>query len=161
MQMVTWGILGMILIGVAGTFAVSLTASRPSNLGVNNGRLAALPPSPNCVATQTEQGEQWMAPLTFDDEESEVMQRLQQIIASMRGATIVNCTDDYLYAEFRSRVFRFVDDVEFFVEADTKRIHFRSASRVGYSDLGVNRERMEEIRRLLETEVTAARPQSQ
>ena len=65
----------------------------------------------------------------------------------MPEATIIEEQDDYLYAEFRSRIFRFVDDVEFAVDNENNEVHFRSASRVGHSDLGVNRARMERIQR--------------
>jgi uncharacterized protein (DUF1499 family) len=65
----------------------------------------------------------------------------------MTRMKIVEEKDDYLHAEARSLIFRFVDDVEFYLPAPEKVIHVRSASRVGYSDMGVNRKRVEEIRR--------------
>lgn len=150
MQFAAWGILGIALFAFVGTFVLSLTASRPKTLGAQEGMLSALPSTPNCVSTQTEQGSQWMAPLTFDADITVAMQRIRDVVESMPGATIVEADDQYLYAEFRSPLFRFVDDVEFLIEPETKRIHFRSASRVGYSDLGVNRERMEQFRRRFE-----------
>jgi uncharacterized protein (DUF1499 family) len=71
---------------------------------------------------------------------------MRGIILSMPRAKIVSSSEDYIHAEFRSKLFRFVDDVEFYFDAPRKLIDFRSASRVGHSDLGVNRKRMEEIR---------------
>ena len=65
----------------------------------------------------------------------------------MPRTKIVTVDDNYLYAEFRSALFRFVDDVEFLIDPKERAIHFRSASRVGYSDLGVNRHRMEQIQK--------------
>lgn len=76
------------------------------------------------------------------------MERLKSIVAGMPRAKVVSSTDRYLHAEFTSALFRFVDDVEFLIDPDAKQIHFRSASRVGYSDLGANRRRMEAIERL-------------
>ena len=75
------------------------------------------------------------------------MQRIKELVEEMPRTKIVTVEDNYLHAEFRSSVFRFVDDVEFLVDPKERAIHFRSASRVGYSDLGVNRRRMEQIQK--------------
>lgn len=132
---------------VAGLFALSLSAVRPAHLGVRNGRLASCPDSPNCVSTQASDQPHWIKPLTLQGDPDGAMERLVAILQSMPSAHIVTRDDHYLHAEFRSRFFRFVDDVEFLIEPETGMVHFRSAARVGYSDLGVNRKRMEEIRR--------------
>ncbi len=71
--------------------------------------------------------------------------RLVDIVGAMPRTTIVAEREDYLHVEFRSRLFRFVDDVEFYLEDERGLIQFRSASRLGYSDMGVNRRRMEKI----------------
>jgi len=133
--------------GAIGLFLLSLTAEKPSNLGVREGRLAACPSSPNCVSTQGEDREHWIAPLSVPSNAVPAVELLVEIVREMPGATIVEQTGDYLRVEFRSRIFRFCDDVEFYLEPQSNRVHFRSASRVGHSDLGVNRERMELIRR--------------
>ena len=78
------------------------------------------------------------------------MKRLEAVLASQPRTTIVTRTENYLHAEARSRLFRFVDDVEFYVDSRDGVIQFRSASRVGHSDFGVNRARMQEIRRAFE-----------
>jgi uncharacterized protein (DUF1499 family) len=74
------------------------------------------------------------------------MARLATIVRSLPRTTVVTETDAYLYVEFTSALFRFVDDVEFFADGNAKLIHVRSASRLGKSDLGVNRKRIEAIR---------------
>jgi uncharacterized protein (DUF1499 family) len=125
---------------------MSLFAKTPTHLGVRNGRLAPCPASPNCVSTQAETQQHWIAPLTPEEGEESPVARIAEIIAGMPGATVVEQKDDYLRAEFRSLIFRFCDDVEFYHDKSGGQIHFRSASRVGHSDLGVNRKRMEEIR---------------
>lgn len=140
----------VIVTSVGGLALLSWTAVRPANPGVHNGRLADCPDAPNCVSTQAADHEHWIAPLTVPSESTPPIEMLAKIIRRMPRTTIIQQTDDYLYAEFRSQVFRFCDDVEFFVEPGTKRVHFRSASRVGRSDLGVNRERMELIRGLFD-----------
>ena len=78
------------------------------------------------------------------------MRRLEKLIGSMRGATIVLVTEHYLHAEFRSRIFGFVDDLELLWSEDENLCHIRSASRTGHYDFGKNEERVEHIRRQFE-----------
>jgi len=120
---------------------------KPDNLGVVNGRLADCPPTPNCVCTQSSDPQHHMEPIHFAGSPEEAMERIKAVIAAMPRSKIVTVNERYMHVEFTSRLFRFVDDVEFLIEPDTKTIQFRSASRVGRSDLGVNRQRMEEIGR--------------
>lgn len=147
MLVVLLTLLMLLIAGVAGLFALSMTAAMPRNLGVHNSRLAECPKSPNCVCTQSEESSHWIAPLNFSCPASEVLPMLRSIVAKMSGASVSEQGEHYLRIEFRSSFFRFIDDLEFLVEPESSRVHFRSASRVGYSDLGVNRTRMEEIRR--------------
>ncbi len=88
-----------------------------------------------------------MEPIPFTGSSDEAMQRIKTLVAEMPRTKIVTVADNYLHVEFRSAFFRFVDDVEFLVDSETQIIHFRSASRVGDSDFGVNRDRMEQIRK--------------
>ena len=135
---------------VGGMALLSWTAVRPTNIGVRNGRLALCPDAPNGVSTQAEDHEHWIAPLTIPSDSAPPIELLAGIVRRLPRTSIVQQSDDYLYVEFRSRIFHFCDDVELFVEPETKRVHFRSASRVGRSDLGVNRDRMELIRGLFD-----------
>lgn len=128
---------------------LSILARVPQGLGVRDGRLAPCPSSPNCVSTQAETQQHWIAPLTPASGDENPIETVATIVAGMQRATIVEQSETYLRAEFRSRLFRFCDDVEFFYDRSAGQIHFRSASRVGHSDLGVNRRRMEEIRQRL------------
>lgn len=125
----------------------SLFSSPPASLGVVNGHLADCPPLPNCVCTQARDPAHQVEPLRFTDSPAEAMQRLKAILTDMPRTKIITSDDCYLRAECTSLVFRFVDDVEFLRDPATRTIHFRSASRVGKSDLGVNRRRMEAIRK--------------
>ena len=109
------------------------------------GRLRACPGTPNCVNSQ-ERGRSAIAPLVFDDEAASAFARLKRLVSALPRTRIVEESEDYLRAEVRSRVFGFVDDVELLVDASARRVHVRSASRVGYSDFGVNRARIEAIR---------------
>ena len=107
--------------------------------------LAPCPDSPNCVSTKSTESERAMPPLPYLKSGEESMERLLEIIRQMRRSTIVSASTAYLHVEFRSAFFRFVDDVEFVLDDSTRLIHFRSASRTGYYDFGVNRRRMQEI----------------
>ena len=118
-------------------------------LGVTQGKLSSCPDSPNCVSSQSDDPSQFIQPLSYTDSATEVKFRLQAVIQSMPRSRIVSNTNTYIHAEYTSLIFRFVDDVEFLFDEKKKLIHVRSASRVGYSDLGANRNRVEEIRKKL------------
>jgi len=107
--------------------------------------LAPCPDSPNCVSTQSKDSSHAMPPLPYLNSGKDSMDRLVSVVRQMKRATIVSATPSYLHVEFRSALFRFVDDVEFLMEDSARLIHFRSASRTGYYDFGVNRKRMKEI----------------
>ncbi|MBU7582807.1 MAG: DUF1499 domain-containing protein [Nostoc sp. TH1S01] len=119
---------------------------RPNNLGVSNGKLAACPNSPNCVSSQSTDAIHQIAPLTFNTSPEQAIANLKSVIQSLPRTTIITETQDYIYAEFKSALMGFVDDVEFYLDRDANLIHVRSASRLGQSDLGVNRKRIETIR---------------
>ena len=122
-------------------------SKRPTNLGVKDGRLAACPASPNCVCTQSDDAEHHIDAIHFAGSKAEALAKLKRAIATLPCAAIVTESADYLHVECTSLIFRFVDDVEFWIDEPNQTIHFRSASRVGRSDFGVNRKRMEVIRR--------------
>jgi uncharacterized protein (DUF1499 family) len=94
-----------------------------------------------------------IAPYRFRKSSPEAKEALKEAIATLPRAKLVEEEEAYLHYEFTSRLLRFVDDVEFVFDDESKTIHFRSASRIGYGDYGVNRDRMEEIRRLVETKL--------
>jgi len=113
----------------------------------------ALPPcpnKPNCVSTQAT-GAHAIEPIRYQTTHEDAMRRLLDVLRAMPRTTIVQSAPGSVRAEFRTRLFRFVDDAQFVFDDQAKTIHFRSASRVGRSDFGVNRRRMEELRRAFET----------
>jgi uncharacterized protein (DUF1499 family) len=129
--------------------AVCITACsgvRPVNLGVHDGKLAPCPPSPNCVSSQSTDREHFIAPLSYATSTPEALSALKKVVLGMKRAKIVEERDSYLHAEFTSLFWRFVDDVEFYLDDHTKTIQFRSASRLGKFDFGVNRKRMDELK---------------
>lgn len=129
-----------------GFLVVGCAKSRPTNPSDEKGRLAPCPDSPNCVSSRSTDKRHRIEPITFHGAPADAFARLKSVIQSMKRTHIVEETDDYLHAEFRSALFGFVDDVEFWLEEENSLIHVRSASRTGYWDLGVNRRRIEDIR---------------
>jgi uncharacterized protein (DUF1499 family) len=139
------------------TFLVSIIAfgCAGSVTGIQNGRLMPCPSSPNCVSSYETDASHQTEALRYTGTREKAISAVISILEAMPEASIIKSDVDYVHAEFRSRIFKFVDDVEFqFVEASPV-IHVRSASRVGYSDLGVNKKRMEQIRVLFQQKMEA------
>ena len=120
---------------------------RPTNLGAKDGRLAPCRSTPNCVSSQADpaDGEHYIAPLVFRGS----MDDLRKAVEGMERATVISVERNYLYAEFRSRLMRYVDDVELYYDERAALVHVRSASRLGRRDFGVNRNRVEALRRII------------
>lgn len=111
--------------------------------------LSSCPSSPNCVSTLATDEGHAIAPFRYTKPRAEAKEALKAVINSLSRAKLVEEDESYLHYEFTSLLLRFVDDVEFLFDDDSKTVHFRSASRTGYSDLGVNRQRMEDVRALV------------
>ena len=123
----------------------NFTGTRPDNLGVKDGKLAPCPGTPNCVSSQSNDAKSKIEPLPAVS-----IADLKQVVEGLERTTIIEETDNYLYAEFKSKLMGYVDDVEFYLDRDTNVVQVRSASRLGQSDLGVNRQRVEQIRSKLQ-----------
>ena len=127
----------------------------PKQLGLIDGQLAQCPNSPNCVLSQGAQDEQHaVAPISYSGAPLDAKATLERVLAESPRTKIKNSTECYMHAEFTSLIFRFVDDVEFLIVPASEAegvIHVRSASRVGYSDLGANRKRVEKLRAAFDT----------
>lgn len=142
----------LFLVGVVLLFIVlgmiwAKAASQPE-LGVHDGKLLPLPNKPNGVATQSGNAEQRMEPIQYSENQETAHQKLLQIINQLPRTTLVKDEPNYIWVEFRSPLFGFPDDVEFLFEDG--QIHFRAAARLGYSDMGVNHKRMENIKTLFQ-----------
>ncbi len=111
--------------------------------------LSPCPPSPNCVSTEAIDETHAIAPFQYMKSRAEAKEALKTVIAMLPRTKLVDEDVSYLHYEFTSLLLRFVDDVEFLFDEATKTVRFRSASRMGYSDLGVNRKRMEQVRALV------------
>jgi uncharacterized protein (DUF1499 family) len=130
------------------------SGTRPDNLGVHDGLLAPPKPTPNNVSSQADKNSDaghFIEPLRYGGEANKAWEALQGSVSGMQRVKMVKSESNYLYAEFSSRLMGYVDDVEFHLDRALGVIHVRSASRLGRSDFGVNRERIEAIRaRLVE-----------
>jgi len=131
---------------ISGVFLSVLScASNPPKVQLVDGRLRACPKSPNCVSSEGDNTSSRVEPLTFQGPPEKAWGDLKETIREM-GGKIQEEHDGYLWTTFTTRLFRFVDDVEFRMVSSDGIIHVRSGSRVGYSDLGVNRRRVEKLR---------------
>ncbi len=124
---------------------VHCSGTRPQHVAEGHDKLAPCPETSNCVSTQAKDEKHRILPLTYSTDTKTAMRILKDVIQTMKRTEIIAEQEDYLYAEFISGFWRFVDDVEFSFDVDNKLIHFRSASRLGKGDFGVNRKRMEKI----------------
>jgi uncharacterized protein (DUF1499 family) len=125
------------------------SGTRPDTLGVESGHLQPCPSTPNCVSSQSTDGNHTIAPLTFRSDAAEAFTQLKSVLQSLPRTEIISQDSNYIYAEVTSEFMGFVDDVEFFLDKTANEIQVRSASRLGESDLGVNRKRVEQIRTFL------------
>jgi uncharacterized protein (DUF1499 family) len=135
------------LLGCDGSIAAMFSWRRPTNLGVKDGRLAPCKRTPNCVSSQADAAdrEHYIAPIAFRGSAVE----LRRAVESMARATVIKAEGSYLYAEYRTRLMRYVDDLELYYDEKQGLVDVRSASRLGRRDFGVNRGRVEALRRII------------
>ena len=151
--MLRWSAIGVALVALllVGRFVhLSSTSQPPDHLAGAGRSLVPCPDSPNCVSSQAAGEQHRIEPLLVDGDPASALERAAAAVASMPRAHIVTSGDGYLHAEFTSALFRFVDDLELLYDASLPGFQVRSASRVGHSDLGANRKRVEALRSLLE-----------
>lgn len=120
----------------------------PDIPGVDDGQLAPCPESPNCVSTQADPGdsEHYIEPVSFDGDVDTARQRMVAILQGMDRTTIETAEGNMIHATARSLIMGFIDDVVIYFDEATNTVHMRSAARLGYSDMGVNRNRIEQIK---------------
>jgi uncharacterized protein (DUF1499 family) len=112
--------------------------------------LPSCPNSPNCVSSQSADADHFIAPFTIKGKPEDAFAALKKALAEQSRTIITEASANTLHAEATSLIFRFVDDVQAVLDKEAGLIHIRSASRVGYSDFGVNRRRMEALRTALQ-----------
>lgn len=139
-------ILGILITLTSSLIFPATTWAASSNLGVKDGYLSPCPDSPNCVVSQNAERTHTISPIVYHTDLATARENLLKVLSVLPRTEVIEQTDNYIRAQSKSRIFKFIDDVEFYFPSDEKVIHLRSASRVGESDLGVNRRRLEQIR---------------
>lgn len=127
---------------------------RDKVIGLIDGMLSQCPDKANCVCSEhMSDSRHYVEPIGFTkNSPAYTLLLLKEVIQEM-GGTVQEMSEDYLAATFTSAIFRFVDDLEIRLDESDKVIHIRSASRVGYSDLGVNKKRVESLRALFNNRI--------
>jgi len=145
--------LGLVLVVLimVGQMAVS-NFKTPKNLGVTDGRLAPMPKSPNAVSSQSSGEYYQVAPLPLKDNLKLTKAALLAAVKAYGGGEIIEETDTYIYIVFTTSKMKYKDDLEFYISEDEGLVHYRSSSRIGYSDMGLNRERYNAIAKAYLTE---------
>lgn len=117
--------------------------------GIGNGRLAPCPATPNCVSSTAEDPAQLVEPFKLTGDLAAIRENLKVALSRLGGTTVVKEETNYLHAVASTAFFRFRDDLELLIDPANGVVHIRSASRLGVSDLGANRKRVERLRALL------------
>lgn len=128
---------------------LSCTGTRPSNLGISHGKLVACPSSPNCVSSDADDDAHKISAIQFTIPAADAWKLSRQAVLNLPRTQIITESANYLHAECSSAVFGFVDDLELHLRPAENIIAVRSASRLGHSDFGVNRKRVEAFRSAL------------
>ena len=143
---ISLAIIALLIVAVG--FMLGIKSKQSPPLGLVAGHLRNCPASPNCVSSETEKNDtaHYIKPIPIRD--GKAWAKIVTAIENLGGHIVVN-DGQYLHATFISALFRYIDDVEARLDASERVIHLRSASRVGHSDLGANRRRLESLRRAL------------
>ncbi|WP_421855079.1 DUF1499 domain-containing protein [Marinomonas sp.] len=149
--MVRW-IIALIVVLLVGFFIyVNISNKLPEGLGLTDGELMACPVSQNCVSTQAspEDVEHYAEPIIYTGDRMKTQLSIESFMLSKGNAHLVSSALGYVHFEVKSSLVGYIDDVEFYLPEADSVVHVRSASRIGYSDFGVNRERVRQIQTLL------------
>lgn len=160
-MVVMWILIGVVVVVVAGGVSMlvglrRLSRNQPATgemtLGASNGVLSPCPESPNCVSTQADPSDaaHYVPPIAYSGSRGPVREALARWIGHQADAELVTERDDYLHAVFSSRLFGFRDDLELVLPESEPVVHLRSASRVGYGDMNVNRKRYQAVRQVVD-----------
>jgi len=149
MKTVLFSLGALALLGLIVYIAMAVMSQKmPDNLGLKDGLLTPCPDSPNCVCSElhtTTDAEHFIEAIQGD---KSTWDKLKSVL-TQQGGEIVQADDNYMHATFRSPVFQYVDDVELRLDESSNTIHIRSASRMGRKDFGVNRARIQALKKAL------------
>jgi len=142
-MLILYIVLGLIVI-LAGQMIIT-NMRIPKNLGVNNGMFAPMPKSPNAVSSQSDDPDYHVEPFPFKENLEHTKAVIINAIESYGNAEIITNESNYIHAIFTTSKMRFHDDVEIYFNESAGIVEYRSASRVGYSDMGLNKERYNKL----------------
>lgn len=125
---------------------LSCSGGAPAAGGVRGGDLLPCPNTPNCISTADQRAKYSISPLAYQGTRDQAIDQLKRIVEEIHDTKLHQQREGYLWWECNSQLFKFVDDLEMYLPAQEQLIYIRSASRFGYSDFGVNRERVEKIK---------------
>ncbi len=147
-------IVSLIVVAILALFVLGQMSQSGEANGLFETKLTKCPDKPNCICTEfVADASHYIEPIGFSQSNTaEVLSRLKNSVREM-GGSIQAETGNYLAATFSSSIFRFVDDLEIRIDKDLKIIHMRSASRVGHSDRGVNKKRIEQLKKLIRSKI--------
>ena len=129
-------------------FTRNFPPQKPASIGIQAGSLALCGNKPNCVCSLDNRPNYMIFPLDWAGSEAMGIEKIESLVNLFPRSKVISKSGNYLHAEFRTLIFGYVDDVEFLVDVNAKKIHIRSASRLGYSDMGANLSRVEKLRTL-------------
>jgi len=149
--MVRWIFALVVALVIGLCIYVVLSNRLPEGLGVVDGQLNSCPTSPNCVSTQAdpEDATHYVEPIVYSGDRKATQLKIESLMLTSSNVRIVSSELGYVHFEVKSKLIGYIDDVEFYLPEADSVVHFRSASRVGHSDLGVNRERFNQINSLI------------
>ena len=139
-------ILGVLITVTSSFIFPQATWAASSSLGIKDGYLSPCPETPNCVVSQDADTSHAIAPIEYHTDLATARETLLKVLTVVPRTEVVEQSENYIRAQSKSRIFKFIADLEFYFPTDEQVIHVRSAARVGESDLGVNRRRLEQIR---------------
>lgn len=139
-------IYGAAAVASVGIANIAIQNNLKPKLGIENGRLKEVPSTPNAVSSQTKDTDKRVPAWPYNGSKQQAKKSLIGMLKGYEGVEINQNDENYVHAVFTTKGFRFKDDIEFYFNDAAQRIEFRSASRVGYSDWGVNRQRYDEMR---------------
>lgn len=139
----------VVIILIMVVFMVVKNTKVPGGLGINQGKLAPMPKSPNAVSSLSDDPEKKVEPIPFNGDLNESKEWIKKALDTYGNIRILSEETNYIHAVNTTSQMKYNDDLEFYFDENTKLIQFRSASRVGYSDRGLNRKRYESLLDLL------------
>jgi uncharacterized protein (DUF1499 family) len=139
----------LVLIGIQVVFMVVKNTRIPGGLGVHEGKLSPVPTSPNAVSSQSEDPDKKVEPIPFQGGLKESIEWIKEGLRAYGSIEILEEEENYIHAVHTTGKMKYKDDIEFYFDDESALIQFRSASRIGYSDMGLNRQRYDRFRELL------------